>query len=118
MENERRYVIKNVKKLEGDYQKYQTLTTIHTKINSALIISYAALAAVMVRYGVDVYSVISPDALNTICYAGASTVSANGIMLISRLIKKRNTARDLNEAYDAANIPEEERIIENEGRSK
>lgn len=112
MENERRYVIKSVKTLEESYHKYDGERISHIKVNFALMLSQLAIIASALTFGGDNVAVATASMVEL------GLVVSNTWMLANVYKKMKNTQNSLNEAYDELNIPEEERIIENEGRSK
>lgn len=116
MENERRFAIKSVKKLEGDYQKYSAGKALTTKVATANVIAAAAacIATVTLKVGFD-YSCPEITMFSNI----NMLITTTNFAIMSGIVSKLNkTGTNLNEAYDELNISEEERIIDDEGRSK
>lgn len=109
MENERRYAIKSVKTLEQTYQKYDKKCISHTIANSILLIGVSATIILNQLYNIN---------LDVAMFAAVGLEVSNLFMLINAEDKKEVASKNLSNAYDDLNIPEEERIIDNEGRSK
>ena len=112
MENERRYAIKSVKPLEEAYHKYDGERISHIKVNYALMLSELAIIASAVTFGGDNIGIATASMVEL------ALVVSNMWMLANACKKMKKTHNSLNEAYDELNIPEEERIIDDEGRSK
>lgn len=112
MENERRYAIKSVKTLEEAYHKYDGERISHIKVNYALMLSNLAVAVSFLVFGTD------NPALSVASVGNLALVISNTWMLADACEKMEKTQNSLNEAYDDLNVPEEERIIDDEGRSK
>ena len=118
MENERRYAIKSVRKLEREYQKYSAQELVHTRINVVLAIGCGAFLALFAKYNVNMAEVIDINVLKMIDAGILPVTFANCFMSLLRNSQVKSTAENLNKAYDELKIPEEERIIDDEGRSK
>ena len=112
MENERRFAIKSVRTLEETYQKYDSERISHIKINIILMLSNLAIVVAHAAFGTD------NPALTTATFGNAALVVSNAWMLMNTSKNIERTSNSLNEAYDELNIPEEERVIDHEGRSK
>lgn len=109
MENERRYAIKSVKTLEQTYQKYDKKCISHTIANSILLIGVGATV---------ILNQLSNINLDVAMFAAVGLEASNLFMLINAKDKKEVASKNLSDVYNDLNIPEEERIIDNEGRSK
>lgn len=109
MENERRYAIKSVKTLEEAYQKYGKERLKHTLLNSVFAMT-TIISATASSFDNPVVEIL---ALGNLALLAVNTIK---ILNTSKNIKR--TSNSLNEAYDELNIPEEERVIDHEGRSK
>ena len=109
MENERRYAIKSVKTLEEAYQKYDKERLKHTLLNSVFAMTTIISATA---------SSFDNPVVETLALGNLALLAVNTVKILNTSKNIKRTSNSLNEAYDELNIPEEERVIDHEGRSK